>query len=209
MTPLEVKDLALAHLGSWGITVDSIPDAVFYNRISSRQQELYGWVHSVDRDFYGIVVDLPLVDEAVEVPDLMESVDEIFIGSPGTSGYWPNDKVRVVRNDDWMWHPPPRVTLRNGWIRGSGEDMVGVISLKLAGTRRPAEISPKGEGDIDLPLPYQDLLALDLAKFVLIRDPETVSSPAMAFFVNEEERKIAAFREHIVGRYRALEARFP
>jgi hypothetical protein len=213
MTPQETLELAYGLLGSWGYTVRGMSESVLYNRMSFRQEELFSWVASIDPEFFGRDEVATVTNGAVSLSSIEATggrvghIQSIIIEAPGTTGYAEGERVRLVRSDDPR-DLPPRATLRGRVLKGVDGDLDGVASLRVFYSRLPAGISVSGAGSIELPSPFDDLLALDLAKFILTRDLETANSPALAYYVAEEAKRLVAFEAHIRGTYRAVETRF-
>jgi hypothetical protein len=213
MTPREALELAYGLLGSWGYTVRGMSESVLYDRMSLRQAELFSWVAGIDPEFFGRDVAAPVTSGTVAFTALESAgvrvghVQSVVVENPGTSGYRAGERVRLVRSDD-VRDLPPRVTLRDRVLRSVETDLEGVTSLRVFFSRLPAGITPSGVGTIELPSPFDDLLALDLAKFILTRDLETANSPALAYYVAEEAKRLVALEAHIRGTYRAMETRF-
>lgn len=215
MTPEEIKQLAYSILGDWGINVEHTPNALMYDRMSSRQRELFAWVNALNPDYFGECAVAGIVDNAyvnldsLEVltqgPYPVDTIQVVRIADPGTSDYISGQRVRIVRIDDWR-ELAPRMTYRSRVLRGIGDDMVGVVSITVWYTRRPRPIGPDGSGVIELPEPWHDLLALDLARFLLQHSPDDVA-PCLAYIDAEESQRMKGFETHINASYRALEAR--
>jgi hypothetical protein len=212
-TPKEVLLDAYALLGGWGFAIPGMPESILYLQMSQRQQELFAQVNALDPEFFGSDVEAPVANGRVDLYALVggqgtiQSVQVVLIDVPGPSNYEKGDRVRIVRTDDQR-DLPPRVLLRDGTLIGVEEDLDGVQQLRVYYSRKPTPITITGEGLIQIPEPYVDLLALDLAKYILNRDMETASSPAMAYFVAEEEKRLASLEAHVRANYRALESRF-
>jgi hypothetical protein len=212
ITGWDIKESALRLLGGWGFAADGMAEGLFYDRITVRQQEIFMFVNQLDREYFGAVSYAPVVANRVvldDLPDghLIETLDviRVAVAEPGSSRVW-GERVRVVRADDTR-ELSPRVTLRNRVLMGVGDDLAGVRSLSLYYSLAPTPMALDGSTQIDLPDSFADLLALDLAKFTLNRDLETAQSPAMAYFVAEEERRLTILSAHVAASYRSLEAR--
>lgn len=216
MTPSELLELAFSYLGDFGISVENTPRSVLYARMSMRQRELFTWASTIDPDFYGECVlgvldnggvDLNLLEQEEAIYPI-ESIQIIRIEDPGTDErYQRGDRVRIVRTDDTR-ELPPRATLRSKILRSVGDDLTNVVSVMIWFSRRPRPINPDGSGTVELMDPFSHLLAFDVAKYILQRDPELAGAAANAHLEALEAASLASFEAHIRGSYRALEARF-
>lgn len=215
MTPEEIRKLAGALLGDYGVDVPHVPHALIFNRMSSRQRELFSWAATIDPDYFGECAVATLVGGDANLDSLellatgpypVDTIQIVRIHDSGNSEYETGDRVRIVREDDHR-DLPPRMTYRSRALRGVGNDMDGVVSIKVWYTRRPRPIGIDGSGVIELPEPWHDLLALDIAQFLLARSPGVHAEAASGIEAEKVER-MANFEAHIRASYRALEARF-
>jgi hypothetical protein len=209
LTPREALNQAFAWLGSWGININSTPESVLFGRMSFRQAELFGWANSIDREYFGKSAVLPLSNGEANLATIADLgvVQVLTIQDRGTSSLISGERVRIVRADDTR-DLRPRATLRNRIIRGVGNDLAGVASLNVFYSQGAPQITVSGAGAIMIPSPFDELLSLDVARFVLARDPATTESAAVAFLTAQEAQRLAAFEVHIRQSYQALESRF-
>lgn len=225
MTPRELLEQAFSYLGEWGIGVGNIARGPLYQRMSARQRELFILANSIDPEFYGQCVVVLLDNGGADLSDLaeeeeiypIESIQVVRIHEdpgvpedppdPAIPGYPVGTRVRLVRTHDTR-ELPPRMVLRNHILQGVGTDFDTVVSVKIWYSRRPHNIPMDGDGTVDLEEPHSVLLALDLAKYILSRDPALTTSAAMAHFTTLESQELELFKAHIGNAYRALEARF-
>lgn len=217
-TAEDIRELAMAFLGEFGIVGTNVAKSVQYLRISSRQREIFTLGSSMDPEYFGECVVVNLDNEGANLnaleamaPDTIYPIDMVQvvkIEDPGSSEYEAGEKVTIVRLDDPR-ALPPRMTLRSMILRGVDDDMTGVTSIKIWYSRKPWELGKDGTGIIELPEPFHDLLALDLAKFLVSRDKEGPNAAkALEYLTAQEATRMEAFKAHIAGTYRALESRF-
>jgi hypothetical protein len=219
MNPQVLVEMAFAYLGDLGVAVKNTARSILFARMSARQRELFTFASAIDWEFFGECVvatldgggvDLALLETQIDMYPI-ESIQLIRIADPGASEYESGTRVSLVRLDDGRAFPP-RATLRSHILRGYADDLAEVASVIIWYARRPHEIrmdgTVGGPGVVELPEPFHVLLALDLAKYILAREPETNGSAAMATIQALEDQTMASFGEHIRGSYRALEARF-
>jgi hypothetical protein len=214
MTAREALELGYGLLGGWGFTVKGMSEAVLLNHMSQRQGELFEWIATIDPEFFGIDQLAPLVGGKVDLvalevagAPLIGHLQHIAIGDSGTSSHAEGGKVRIVRADDPR-ELPPRVTLRNRVLSQVGDDLQGVASLRLYYSWRPQPIALSGDTVLSLPDGFEDLLSYAVARFVLMRDVQTAQSPAYAYYVDEETKRLTALEAFVRGSYRALQSRF-
>lgn len=216
MTPAEVRKLATALLGDHGIDVRGVPHALQYDRMSARQRELFAWVATIEPEYFGVCVVGPLEDGAADIatmetetgdgPYPVEAIQIVRVADVGTSDYTTGQRVRLVRTDDTR-DLPPRMTYRSNVLRAVGTDLDGVVSIRVWYARQARVIALDGSGDIDLPITWRDILAFDLAKFLLLRSGQTAAG-VVEYLTAEETKRLGLFEAHVKNSRMALESRF-
>jgi hypothetical protein len=218
MTP---EQICVAAMGICSDYTDNYPTtrAIMYQRISSRQRELFAHVAILDPEFYGAEIVAEVTDGALNVAALeqsgdvypVERVEEVQVEDPGTSGLDAGTRVGLVLVTDPEAALPPRATYRSGVIRQVGTELQGVASLLLYYSRRPRTIGPDGSGVIELLEPFQFLLVYDLAKDLIRRTIGIEGEKKAAAFQlldSAEKELLEALGEHITHAARARESRF-
>ncbi|MCK5652011.1 MAG: hypothetical protein KAJ42_11565 [Gemmatimonadetes bacterium] len=152
---------------------------VLFRRIEIRQQEIFSQAARVNPDYFGVSASGPLDAEfRVNLADLDVSVDvdpaanltRVEIEDGGTHPTLvEGDQVNVVPFTDIEADLAPRMTLRNFILQGVGTDLVGVASVSIFYGYRPENKAQPFDGfeNAELPDPYQELLVIDLMKWVL------------------------------------------
>jgi hypothetical protein len=141
-----------------------------------------------------------------------ESVSRVQVEAHGTSLYADGAQVHVVSIVDPDVALAPRVFLRDGILGQVGTDLTGVTSLRVFYSRRPDAIGAgDGADDIELPEAFQELLVVDLAKYLFAQlldvDPQR-RAPPMAALDAEEKALLADFDHQLRALGGALESRF-
>jgi len=142
-----------------------VTDAMLYARISTRQRQLFAEAATVNREYYGQLVDANVDDDGcIDLTDLegtgmhpIESVDQVEILSPGNRDWRVRQKVTICRADERHMHDPPRCTIRSHTLAGvmdhvalpdgdtrERNDLKGVESVRIWYSRRPRAIDGEG-----------------------------------------------------------------
>lgn len=220
MTP---EDICVAAMGICSDYTDSYPTtrAIMYQRISSRQRELFAHIATIDPEFYGeeIIAEMSspgalnvgALEQSGDVYPV-ERIEEVRISDAGSSSdRETGERITLVRVADADAYFPPRATYRSGVLRQVGNDLDGVASLLIYYSRRPRTIGPDGRGEIELLEPFQYLLVYDLAKD-LVRRTVGIEGKVKAAVVEmvgaAETELMTALGEHITHSARAREDRF-
>lgn len=152
--------------------------SVLYRRIEIRQQELFSTVSRVNPDYFGVNV-IGTLDEnrdlnlaLLETGDLSPAckITRVEIKDPGTNTELAcGDKVTIIPHTDPDAGLPPRMWLRNFTLHGYKSDLDGVTSVCIYYGRRPVQKATALDGTevAELPDVYQELLVLDLAKWMM------------------------------------------
>lgn len=208
MTVEEAVVQALARVSEFG---DGVPAtrSLCYHRIGVRQQQIFAAVAAIDPDYFGVCASAALTDGMANLEDMVDSVPaadsitRIEIADPGTSSYAPGTRIRLVRLDEEHTAAPPRVRIRNHVIEQIGTDLAGVEKIMVYYPRRPQPIGPAdGEKDLELPDPFQDLLVVDLAKYLIAKAVSMEAErriEALRALSAEEEQLLAGLEAHVRG----------
>lgn len=177
MTIAEIVEAALARASDFGANFPSTR-SVLYRRIGQRLQQLYAVAARTNPEYFGVSAVGTLSSGAVSLsttgdPDAgdpvfsPELITRVEIADKGTSAYTNGDEVFVVQRNDPGVAVAPRVTIRNGVIQQIGTDLTNVTSLRMYYSRRPFRLDG-GDGALalDFPEAFQELLVVDLAKWL-------------------------------------------
>lgn len=207
MTAEELTKEALARARVW---TDEYPTTrrVLYRRIGVRQQQLYTRSGRINQDWAGICATVPLSSGAANIKDVADpvkavsQVTKIEVEDEGTSTYSVGDEVNIVPMDDKEDAAfPPRATIRNMVVEGVGTDLDLVTSIKLYYVKLPLPIDPDdGAVEIELPSPHDELLIVDLARFLLKLAPGTDrTQEGVELLTAEEGEGLEAFDAYVGG----------
>lgn len=178
--------------------------ASMIRRISTRQRELFARAARLNPERFGacatavldarFAADLQDIQDPIPAPELIQ---RITITDPGTSAYAVGDEVNIVTIADASAEMPPRATIRDLVLRPVGTDLDGVVEIAVWYSRVPAAIPSTGlAGLAELPSPHDELLVVDLARWLVQRATETspeVRAAAVAAFAAEEAEGLVAF----------------
>jgi hypothetical protein len=217
MTVEQVLNAALARTMEYGVNFPT-SRASLVRRISQRQMELFAIANQNNPDFFGTYATAGLGDGAADLADMAppvysaDTVSRVEVANPGSSGYADGKEISLVSFDDEGSAFPPRATLRGMVIRGVGDDLSGVSSIRVYYSRFPQALGPTDTGvQLELPVQFQELLVIDLARTVLKR-ALTVggdAAPARIQFLDEEEKDLlGSFVAHVMRRGGAQVQRF-
>lgn len=200
MTFDEIVDNAKARALDFGATFPSTK-RVLYRRIEIHQQELFSQATRMNPDYFGVSakgtldslfrVNLKDLDVAVDV-DPASNVTRVEIEDAGTHPTLvASDEVNIVSLSDIDAALPPRMTLRNFILKGIGTELQGVVSVCVSYGYRPESktIPLDGTEEAELPAVYQELLVIDLVKWMvrMTLGLETQVKAAALAALSEEE----------------------
>lgn len=214
MTAEEIVIAAMARAAEHGQSVPATR-SLAYRRISYRQRELFVMAAQVNGEFFGRCAEAPLDDGAADLADITnpvatpETIQRIVIGAIGTSGYVAGQDVSVVAVTDIEAGIPPRVTIRDRIIEDVEDELADVVSIMVYYSRLPFPIAD-GDTVIELPEPWEMLLELDLARYLLRKDthlPIAQRGAGDAALAAEEAEVLKAFVTHVKD-YAPTEQRF-
>lgn len=194
-----------------------------YRRIEIRQQQLFSEASRVNPDYFGVSAFGTLDSTgAADLKDLEASIDtdpaaaivRVEVEDPGTHPELvAGDVINIVSVHDIDAELAPRMTLRNFILRQVGTELAGVVSVcAFYGYRPENKTTPlDGTETAELPDVYQELLVLDLAKWMLKQtldmDVETKAS-ALAVFSEEESEMSGAMMSEVADYAGAQVSRF-
>jgi hypothetical protein len=202
-------------------TIRPVARSVLYRRISIRQQELAIAAARVNRDYYGVAANAVVIGGAIDVNDITspvqwpEFIDKITVGAVGVGATVAvGAEVSIVRLGDEEAEEPPRVTMRSGVIRQVGTDLANVSSLKVYYSEIPDSLAVDENGTslVAIPAPYDELLVLDVVRFLVVRSftGETNDAPKVSALTEIDADVTtweAKWRAHVAD-YGATRTRF-
>jgi hypothetical protein len=223
MTFAEIIVLARSRLLDWGADWPTT-SLTLYRQIQTREQELFTQASRANPDYFGVSAsgtidatslsaDLKDMEAAVDV-DPAAAVTRVEILDPGTHPTLvAGDEINVVSIHDTDAALAPRMTLRNFRLTSVGQDIAGVASILVFYGYRPEDrtLPMDGTETAELPEVYQDLLILDLAKWVLkntlTMEPETRVA-ALGVLSEEEGEMLAIYAAEVADYAGAQVSRF-
>lgn len=206
----EIYERALAHALEFS---PGVPDtiSVAMERIEERTRELFTLANNVDEEYFGVCANTPVVaGTSADLKDVVkplftvDRVTKVVVYDKGTSAYNNGDEVSIVPVNDPDVATAPRALLRNWVIIGWAGELANVAKIQVSYARQPLPIDPTTGPDTEneLPVQFQGLLVLDLAKDMLAR---TVSiepgskQAALEYLGGKEEKLLAAFLAHVAN----------
>jgi hypothetical protein len=206
MTVDEVLKASLARTMEYGVNFPS-SRASLIRRVSQRQMEIFALANQTNPDYFGTCATAPLTDGMADLRTMAppvyssDTVSRVEVAAPGASSYADGDEVSVVSFDDKGSAFPPRVTLRDMLMKGVGADLDGVTSVRVYYARMPAELPLDDLAVfVELPLQFQELLVIDLARTVLKRAPGIGPEERAAIVAPldaEESALLTSFAHHV------------
>lgn len=197
---------------------------VMYRRIEIREQEIFSLAARVNPDYFGVNaegfldslgdVDLRTLDLVGSAIDPTSSVTRVEIQQPGTHpSLVCGQEVSLVTPNDREAALPPRMWLRNFTLHAVPGDMVGVVSVCIYYAYRPAPrtLPMTGAESSELPSVYQELLVLDLTKWLLkqsISMSTEIKVAATEILNAEEQAMVGTFSQEIQDYAGAQVSRF-
>ncbi len=168
--------------------------SVLYRRIQVRQQEIFSTANRINPDYFGQNtvgaldangdVNMASLDVEGSVVDPTAAVTRVEIQNPGSHPTLVRgDEVAIIPHNDPDAGIAPRMTLRSFILHAYCGDMDGVSSVCIYYGFRPAlkPMPMDGSETSDLPSVYDELLVLDVTKFLVKLTMELAT-----------ERKVAA-----------------
>lgn len=223
MTYDEIVDAALARAMDFG---NDFPTTrrVQYRRIEIRQSEIFSGAARVNPDYFGVnvvgvldgdgLVDLADLDVETAVADPTSSITRVEIRDPGAHPTLECGKeVSLVTPNDREAALAPRMTLRNFTLKPIPGDMDGVVSVCVYYSYRPKPHTAPMDGteEAELPSFYQELLVLDLTKWLLkmsISMATETKAAALGVLSDEEKGMLTTFMAEVADYAGAQASRF-
>lgn len=147
--------------------------ALIYRRIGLRQAALMAAASQLTQDLFGVCAVTTLTDGAADVSAIVApvptpaAIQRVEVTDPGTSGYAAGTPVDLVPLADPDAGLAPRMTFRDGVLRGWGSEMDLVTTITIYYARRPPlYAATDGALDVELPSPHDELLVIDAAKWL-------------------------------------------
>ena len=222
MTFDEIVDNAKARATDFGATFPSTK-RVLYRRIEIHQQELFSQATRVNPDYFGVsatgtldangFVDIKDQQASVGV-DPAANITKVEVEDAGTHPTLvTGDEISIVSISDIEAELAPRMTLRNFALRQVGTDLAGVVSIcAFYGYRPENKATPlDGTEDAELPPVYQELLVIDLAKWMVrmtLAMETEIKAAALAALSEEEDAMNGTFMAEVVDYAGAQVSRF-
>ncbi len=199
MTVDEIVDAALERSLEFGVNWSGARSSM-YRRVGLKQMQLFALAAQRNPEYFGVCATAALDPQGkVDLADLEDApallaasaIQRVEIADPGTSTYAAGTEVNIIDLDDPDADYPPRATLRNFVIAGYGSDLNGVVSLKVWYSYRPRPLGPDdGKTEIELPLAYQQLLVIDLTRWLILKTVTLDHRLAIAEILTAEETPI-------------------
>lgn len=223
MTFQEIVDNAKARAVDFGGTFPSTA-RVLFRRIEIRQQEVFSAASRVNPDYFGVSAsgtidatslsaDLKDMESAPNV-DPAANVSRVEVLDPGTHPTLvAGDEIKIVPLSDIDAAVAPRMTLRNFVLTSVGQEIAGVVTILVSYGYRPENSATPLDGTevAELPDVYQELLVIDLVKWMLKQTlelaPETKAA-AIAVLSEEEDETMGAFMAEVADYAGAQLSRF-
>ena len=211
MTFDEIVDNAKARALDFGATFPSTK-RVLYRRIEIHQQELFSQATRVNPDYFGVSATGTLdANGAADIKDQQVSVGvdpaanvvRVEVEDAGTHPTLvTGDEINVVSLNDVLAALPPRMTLRNFVLRQVGTDLAGVVSIcAFYGYRPENKATPLDGSEVaELPAVYQELLVIDLTKWMVrmtLALETQIKAAALAALSEEEGEMVGAFMAEV------------
>jgi hypothetical protein len=199
---------------------DAIPGvrSLMYRRIGVRQQEIYAKTAPINEEYYGCcataaieggLVDLATIVDPVPVPEAISRVEIVDAGE--SEIYETGDEIHIVTQGDPWAAIAPRMTVRNRLMRQVGTDLADIVSLQIFYSYRPPTYCPTDACVVvGLRAPYDELLVIDLTKYVLMRAVmiDAQRRAAAIAKLDQEEADLLSDYERHVRNYVPGESRF-
>lgn len=213
MTVEEVVREAMGRLH--GIAdVSRTPGPTMYRRVGLRQQQLFSRIAQADQEYTGTWADGTLdADARLDLKDLLDPlpaagrITRIEIKDRGSSSYTNGQNVQIVNTNSAEFRGDPRVTIRDYLVEGytppgqnATNDLDGVTSLRVYYPRMPAALDGSDKAkEIELESPWDEMLVLDLAIWLIRRAPDVSLADrgeAIGLMGAEMAELDAEFEEH-------------
>lgn len=216
LTCEQVTVQALARASEVSNTIPATR-SLCYRRIGVRQQLLLEGAAKANPEFYGASATAPLTAGVADLADIVDPVpvpamiQTVQVANPGTSGLLAGATVNIVPADDIESAIRPRATFRDRVLRGVGVELALVTSVAIYYARRaPVYGATDKDTVVELASPYDELLVIDLARWLLAKSPGAAKPEAVAAVtaMSAEEAALATAFSDYVRDYAPMQARF-
>lgn len=217
MTYDELVDLALARVRDAG---RNVPRALLLRRIGQAQAGLFAAAATWNPEYYGICVTAALTGGACDLnaltPPLNQAagIQRIEVATTDASPTAPpvGARVSIVALAAIESALAPRATLRDNVLRQVGTELAGVTSVKVHYARLSNPVRPTdGAAEAELREPWQELLTLDVAGYVLdllVAEGREVPPGLKAMVAQEYGTLLLNYQAHVRGYVEDVEDRF-
>jgi hypothetical protein len=191
--------------------------APMYRRISVRQGIILLQAAKANPDFYGASATADLIGGAVDLADIADpvplpaTISRVSIADPGTSTWLAGTEINIVPLHDHASSIPPRMTLRDRVLRAVGAELDNVVSLTIAYAREaPSYTARDKDVAVELASPFDELLVIDLAKYLLSKVPAGTSPIGAATLIAANQEETALMTDYLgyVRAFGPLQDRF-
>ncbi len=185
-----------------------------YRRIGERQQQLFSAAARINPEYFGTYADGTLDANkaisfatmgdrngvtAVPNPDLISRIEVLLSSGGGAPAV--GTEIHIVPLTDPDAALAPRMTLRGGTLAPVSTDLAQVTKIRMFYSKSPFRVDAEdGGAAVELPEAYQNLLVLDLARYLLRKTAsltKEVREVALAALEAEEQESLAAFLAHV------------
>lgn len=191
--------------------------SLMYRRVGVRQHQLFSVAGNHNPEYFGASAWSNLdANKAADLRDFIapvptpEQVQQVTIHTvAGGSPYVVGREIAIVSVSDAGAELPPRMTLRDAVLRQVGTDLATVTAVRVWYSRQPVALGATSETTAtELPTPWDELLVLDLARYLLrsAKDSEA-RTKALQELADEETEMLAGFIAHVTN-YSATRERF-
>lgn len=216
MTVQEAIDAAKARCAELGVEVPGTL-SLLVDRISQTQQRIFAKGAQWNPDYFGtcvvgtldgLAMDVLAIIDPLEIP---ETITRIEIADAGSSVWPAGQEVAVVTLSDRDAEVAPRATVRRKVIASVGDDLAGVISLRVFYSPAPLPLVVTDLAHkLEIPRPHDALVPLDLTLYLIDKLPE--ATPAVqagrASVQAEFTDALNAFESHVRSYVMTTRTRF-
>jgi hypothetical protein len=184
---------------------------VMYHHAGVQQQRMFAQANAVNPEFFGAqavgILSNGAVDLKLLAPPLAmcERVLRVTIEDPGTSGYVPGQRVRIITTQEMdVLTLPPRAFIHDRVIQQVGSDLVGVVSIRAYYSELPPHYDGLTPEDtlVRLESPFDHALSVAVALELLHQTmdmPDEGRQAAIAIVEKEFQQEMATFMAHVAG----------
>lgn len=176
-TVQQIVDAARARATEFGATIPTT-HSVMFQRVSVRQQDLFGLAAQWNPEYYALyaiaTLDDPNLPGGANLRDMFASsvleavlITGVWIEDKGTSAFTNGDAVTITpASERPAAFIAPRATVLNHIIQGLEGDLDDVAEIKVRYSYRPDPLAQDETGTttVGIEQPYDELLVVDLAR---------------------------------------------